>query len=234
MKELPYFKFYCDEWRDGDITLLDYSLQGVFINVCSYYWKRNCSTSFGKLKLRFPTVTQKEWDVLLKAELITVYDKDILGIKFLDEQFIERTAEKDKKSMAGMIGANARWDKPAKEAPLTEVEEPDTIELIERPNPKQAYLDRKLQFRLDIRGFIESYPNDILESFYDYWSEKHKTLWKMRWETQKTWELPMRIKTWFKRSADYGKESEVNTVSTDEDIEHINSIAEEMDKNPEK
>ena len=31
-KDLPYFKFFCSEWNDGDITLEDFNLQGLFIN----------------------------------------------------------------------------------------------------------------------------------------------------------------------------------------------------------
>ena len=41
-KSLPYFKFFCSEWSDGDITLEDYQTQGLFINICAYYWSNEC------------------------------------------------------------------------------------------------------------------------------------------------------------------------------------------------
>ena len=52
-KDLPYFKFYSSEWNDGDITLEDYHTQGAFINICSYYWSRECSLEKVKLYKRF-------------------------------------------------------------------------------------------------------------------------------------------------------------------------------------
>ena len=48
-KDLPYFKFFCSEWNDGDITLESYKIQGLFINVCSYYWSNECDLSLIKL-----------------------------------------------------------------------------------------------------------------------------------------------------------------------------------------
>ena len=47
-KDLPYFKFFCSEWNDGDITLESYEAQGVFINICSYYWSNECNVNFDK------------------------------------------------------------------------------------------------------------------------------------------------------------------------------------------
>ena len=52
-KDLPYFKFFCSEWNDGDITLETYEHQGLFINICSYYWSNECNVNFDKLLKRF-------------------------------------------------------------------------------------------------------------------------------------------------------------------------------------
>jgi len=61
-KDLPYFKFYSSEWNDGDITLEDMKTQGVFINVCSYYWSRGCHLEQPKLYKRF-----RGWDIELDS-----------------------------------------------------------------------------------------------------------------------------------------------------------------------
>ena len=39
-KESPWFKFFTGEWANGSITLENYSVQGVFINVCCFYWSK--------------------------------------------------------------------------------------------------------------------------------------------------------------------------------------------------
>lgn len=104
-KDLPYFKFFCSEWNDGDITLEDYEIQGLFINICSYYWSSGCEISLQKLKKRFRN-QDKNINYLLKTEIIKRKDKNI-SINFLDEQWIERQTKSSKNSAA----AKARWDK---------------------------------------------------------------------------------------------------------------------------
>ena len=50
-KDLPYFKFFCSEWNDGDITLEDFKTQGLFINICSYYWSNECELRAFKIRV---------------------------------------------------------------------------------------------------------------------------------------------------------------------------------------
>jgi hypothetical protein len=104
-KDLPYFKFFCSEWNDGDITLEDYEIQGLFINICSYYWSSGSEVSLKKVKKRFRN-QDKNINYLLKTEIIKRKDKNI-SINFLDEQWTERQTKSSKNSAA----AKARWDK---------------------------------------------------------------------------------------------------------------------------
>ena len=52
-RELPYFKFFVSEWNDGDITLESLECQGLFINICSYYWSNECDLTIEKLLKKF-------------------------------------------------------------------------------------------------------------------------------------------------------------------------------------
>jgi len=105
-KDLPYFKFFCSEWSDGDITLESYEVQGLFINICSYYWSNNCEMTFTKLKKKF-----KDSDFLLEELIysgaIKVVD-DIVCINFLNEQLTEREYSSTQRSKAGKASAEAR------------------------------------------------------------------------------------------------------------------------------
>ena len=105
-KDLPYFKFFCSEWNDGDITLEDFTTQGVFINVCSYYWSNECYVSIDKLKKRFKH-NVKEIDLLFKSELIH-NENSFVSIHFLDEQQEERKETAKKNSEAGKASAERR------------------------------------------------------------------------------------------------------------------------------
>lgn len=105
-KELPYFKFFCSEWTDGDITLEDYRIQGLFINICSYYWSNNCDVSIVKLKKKFKQESETI-DYLVKENLIKVNKEDVV-ISFLDEQLDERLETSKIKSKGGKASAEAR------------------------------------------------------------------------------------------------------------------------------
>lgn len=39
----------------------------------------------------------------------------------------------------------------------------------------------------------------MIRAFFDYWSELNKSGTKMRYELEKTWELPKRLVTWANR-----------------------------------
>ena len=52
--------------------------------------------------------------------------------------------------------------------------------------------------------FSYDYNNDMLQEFFDYWTEPSK-IGKLRYEIQKTWCTNRRLKTWAKRSKDYNK-----------------------------
>ena len=106
-KDLPYFKFFCSEWNDGDITLEDYNVQGVFINVCSYYWSKECNLESKMLYKRFKDVKEAINTLITEGHI-----KDVDGfieINFLDEQLGER----GKLSKQNSKNAKKRWAEKA-------------------------------------------------------------------------------------------------------------------------
>jgi len=105
-KDLPYFKFFCSEWSDGDITLENYDAQGLFINICAYYWSNECVLSLEKLKKRFRSDSELI-ELLIKNNLLKV-KKDFVNISFLDEQKTERESKSKVKSKAGLASAEAK------------------------------------------------------------------------------------------------------------------------------
>jgi len=105
-KELPYFRFTVAEWQNGDITLEDFETQGVFINICCYYWISDCRLPLEKLKQRLSNAIATI-DILLKQNIIKEVDGFIV-INFLDEQLENLQAERLKKQIAGKKGGLAR------------------------------------------------------------------------------------------------------------------------------
>lgn len=107
-KDLPYFKFYCSEWSDGDISLEDMNIQGLFINVCAYYWSNECNLTLTKCKKKFKQVSEKDFDILIESGILKVDNKDNLIINFLNEQINEYADVAVKRSIAGKASAEKR------------------------------------------------------------------------------------------------------------------------------
>jgi len=105
-KDLPYFKFFCSEWSDGDITLEDYETQGLFINICAYYWSNECVLELSKLKKRFKE-NAVLIELLINNNLIKVND-NIVFINFLNEQKKDREDKSKVKSKGGLASAEAK------------------------------------------------------------------------------------------------------------------------------
>ena len=99
-KSLPYFKFFCSEWTDGDITLEDLETQGFFINLCSYYWSNECDVLLIKAKKKFKHLGDEIFKNLIDTEIIKI-EGDYLIINFLDEQREERLKSSKIKSKGG-------------------------------------------------------------------------------------------------------------------------------------
>lgn len=105
-KDLPYFKFYSSEWNDGDITLEEMKTQGVFINVCSYYWSRECNLEQPKLTKRFRSYVA-ELAILIDAGVVTI-SRGMVKISFLDKQWSERENKKATMKANGLKGGRPK------------------------------------------------------------------------------------------------------------------------------
>lgn len=58
---------------------------------------------------------------------------------------------------------------------------------------------RETLFLSEVWQYKEQYSETMLKAFINYWTEKNKSRTKMRWETEKTFEIPKRLVTWASR-----------------------------------
>mgnify|MGYP003659608547 CR=1 FL=1 len=107
-KDLPYFKFFVSEWNDGDITLEDYKRQGLFINICSYYWSKECNVPAKVLYKKFKELIEDIDYLICEGHLKSL--EGFIRISFLDEQKQERLKTSKKNSEAGKKSAQKRWE----------------------------------------------------------------------------------------------------------------------------
>ncbi len=158
-KDLPYFKFFCSEWNDGDITLEDFEIQGLFINVCSYYWSNECDINVDKLYKKFKH-NSHDIDYLIDEGLIKLVD-GFININFLDEQSAERKTTSKKNSDAGKASAEKRR--------LAKLDSNEKSTPVEIPlNEKSTIKIREEEIREEKnKGFISfwtKYPKKVQKS----------------------------------------------------------------------
>jgi len=105
-KELPYFKFYINDWFNGDITLETFDTQGFFINVCSYYWSKDCDLTFVNLLKKFRDNEEKV-NTLINCGVIKI-EKDFVIINFLNEQLQSKEVQTITNRKNGLLGGRPK------------------------------------------------------------------------------------------------------------------------------
>ena len=106
MKELPYFKFYPNQWITGSIMFMDLDVQGAFMKICCYYWSKECNVSRDQIKSLVPD----HWNKLIDSQLLKI-DNNNIKIKWLDEQYEERKEAHVKRVNAGRKGGKTTQNK---------------------------------------------------------------------------------------------------------------------------
>jgi hypothetical protein len=109
-KELPYFKFEPAEYLTKNISFCTLAAQGLFINICSYYWQRNCILTKDQILRRLNY--EIELNELITEGIIDIDNDDNLSIKFLDFQKVEVENTSKTNSKNGSLGGRPK--KPTK------------------------------------------------------------------------------------------------------------------------
>lgn len=60
----------------------------------------------------------------------------------------------------------------------------------------KVLIERSQKFKVSLYPFVGKYPKEMVEQFYNYWSEPNKSNTKMRFELQTTFEISRRLATW--------------------------------------
>ena len=220
-KDLPYFKFYCSEWSDGDISLEDMNLQGLFINICAYYWSNEGVLTLSKCMKKFKLVPESDFKILIESLIIKIDSSDNIIINFLNEQLQERDKQSIINKINGSKGGRPPQNKPKENQKETEnkpngynsltetiteteakqkaIREEEKRREKKREEDKKIDIDsRKLEFKKTLMPFLEKYGKDMLKDFYLHWTQEDKK-GKLGFELQKTWSIEARLNSWSKR-----------------------------------
>lgn len=169
-KKLPYFQFEPAEYLTGNIQFCSLAAQGLFVNIQSIYWQRDCNLTVDHLNRLFKE--PELIDQLVKENIIKVSGKSI-KIGFLDIQFEEITERKNRLSIAGKKGARAKKHKATLKPPLSDAEA--TLK-----QPDKIKEDKIREDILNNYTFIESQskankliPKKTIEIFEHFWLKNY-------------------------------------------------------------
>ena len=103
--ELPYFQFEPAEYLTKDISFCSLESQGLFINICAYYWQRECKLTKQQFlrRLNKPDL----FDELVEEGVIDLQNDNII-IKFLDLQYEKATNKSKTNSINGSKGGRPK------------------------------------------------------------------------------------------------------------------------------
>ena len=222
-KELPYFKFEPAEYLTKDISFCSLSAQGLFINICSYYWQRNCELTKDQLLRRLNN--EKELNELVKEGAIDLIGNDI-SIKFLDLQLQEVEMKSKTNKANGSKGGRPKKNPTETELKpnLNPIETEDVTEskgiredkIREDKIREQNNINsRKLKFAESLEKFLDIYPKEMNKDFYENT--------KFKQEMQDTWSLDRRLKTWNKNNFNKNSNNGQQVTEIGESIRQINS-----------
>lgn len=157
-KDLPYFKFFVSEWNDGDITLESLEAQGLFVNICAYYWSNECDVSVEKCIKKFKYEDQSLIKSLFDCGVIKDYD-GMLSITFLDEQKNEREQRAIVNSLNGSKGGRPKKQKESENKPNALISLSET-----KGNKRREEEIREEKNKKSFDIFWNTYPKKVNKS----------------------------------------------------------------------
>lgn len=113
-------------------------------------------------------------------------------------------------------------NKIKKEKKEKKVEETTAFAVAKKDAATAATLSRKDTFYQSLVPYLSIYSKEMIRAFFNYWSEMNKSGTRMRYELEKTWELPKRLATWASRERMPSK-IETGMILTDNSTEKYNT-----------
>jgi hypothetical protein len=162
-KELPYFQFEPAEYLTKDISFCSLSAQGLFINICSFYWQRQCDLTKDQFLRRFNYLN--EFNELIDEGIIDLVNNKIV-IKFLDNQYLKATEFSKEQSRKGSLGGRPKKPKETQTKPELKPNKSQT-KAIKEDNIKEDNIKEENIYRTFVHLSISNDEVEKLKIDYD-------------------------------------------------------------------
>lgn len=192
----PYFKFSPQKWMKGEIFTCSWQAQGVFANLCGWYWMRKGQMTYKQALKRYPDDLLEELieDGILKAK------GGVIRIEFLDEQ-LEIDSPPPKKRMVRTKPqksfVDGGYNPPDVSIGGKEGKGKEKEKEKEKLNKKEKFERTKNTFISQVnKAGADKYSESMIQDFIDYWTETKPNGFIQRWEMQPTFDYGRRLGKW--------------------------------------
>lgn len=102
------------------------------------------------------------------------------------------------------------------------------------PNMADKMEKEKKEFYDSLIPYVQTYGKATVREFYDYWTETNKSMTKMRFQMEKTWDTSKRISRWARNNKhtngnNYGRETITDKIMRT--VEGANEFKQRIDAN---
>jgi len=121
--------------------------------------------------------------------------------------------QREQRKLAGAKSAEQRANKSNdrstesndRSISLNEIQRNPTVSVNVNGNVKKDIEERLKSFQLKLESFIPEYGEVMVKEFYNYWREKNESGTKMRFESEKVFDLNLRLKRWYNNQSKFSK-----------------------------
>lgn len=143
---------------------------------------------------------------------------NIISSEDIDISSEEKPVSSEEKQISSAKSTQSKVNRNKTKENSTKVEQKKVK--VDKDAAKAATLARRNSFYDSLIPFINQYSKEMIHAFFDYWSELNKSGTKMRYELEKTWELPRRLVTWANREKNFVKREPKPSLQSNDDREY--------------
>jgi len=204
-KELPFFRFTASEWLTDDISEESYELKGLFSDVVSYYWMKDCTVTKEKLFKRFSNA-RVLLEQLFSINIIKENKGDFIKINFLDLQYDLLSEKREKRQKSGKLGGL----KKASNAKAKAYQKPSYKDK-DKDNIKSRGFSIPTTLRIKDYCLTNNYVIDA-DRFHDFY---HSKGWMVGKTKMKDWQAAVR--NWHRRQEESKNNKPKSFAQQDDD-----------------